>query len=111
MVWLVNLVLAIMCASLIMYWRRLVHLNDDLMRTNMLLALWLHGDLSAVDAADITDLPLSRVYRALRWLEDVGLVWSQDRAGGAARGGRPRRVYSLSTEGRAWLRAWRERTP
>lgn len=54
------------------------------------------------------DVTMGAVYAALDRLEDKALVRSTELAGPAERGGRRRRAFALTAEGRRVLKAMRE---
>lgn len=45
------------------------------------------------------------LYAILANMEEDGLVTAENRPGGPERGGRPRRYYTITDKGRAWLTA------
>lgn len=61
-----------------------------------------------LDAELSRDVTMGAVYAALDRLEDKALVHSTDIAGPAERGGRRRRAFALTAEGRRVLKTMRE---
>jgi PadR family transcriptional regulator PadR len=66
----------------------------------------LHKMLSQ-DPLELPSLPLGRLYRVLRRLEDAGLVASQVEADG----GRLRYLFSVTPEGESYFREWLTSSP